>query len=98
MSGGSPSQLAPPCCVYILPCADNSLYVGSTTDLAARETAHHDGRGAKYAAGRRPVRVVCPESHEARCTAQKRDYQLKHWTPCEEGSACAGNLALLKRL
>jgi putative endonuclease len=87
MSGGSAGRPANPSCVYILRCADNSLYVGSNTDVAARETAHHDGRGAKYAAGRRPVRVVCSESHEPRSTAQKRAYQLKHRTPWEEGSA-----------
>ena len=88
MSGGSPGQPAPPSCVYILRCADNSLYVGSNTGVAARETAHDDGRGAKCASGRRPVRVVCSESHESRSTAKKRKYQLKHWTSCAEGSAC----------
>ncbi len=84
--------------VYILRCADNSLYVGWTTDVAARETAHNDGRGAKYTSGRRPVSVVYSEPHESRSKAQKREYQLKRWTRAKKDALIAGNLELLKRL
>jgi putative endonuclease len=66
--------------VYILRCADGTLYTGSTTDLVARERAHNEGRGAKYTAGRGPVRVVYSEAHESRSAAQKREAELKRWT------------------
>jgi putative endonuclease len=39
--------------VYLLRCADDTLYTGSTNDLVARETKHNAGRGAKYTAARR---------------------------------------------
>jgi putative endonuclease len=66
--------------VYILSCADGTLYVGSTSDLARRERMHNEGRGAKYTAGRGPVRVVHSEVHESRSAAQKREAELKRWT------------------
>jgi len=44
--------------VYILECADNTLYTGITTDLARRIDQHQSGKGAKYTKGRDPVKVV----------------------------------------
>lgn len=64
---------------YILRCADGTLYTGSTSDLAARVRAHNEGRGAKYTAGRGPVRVVYAEEHESRSAALKREAELKGW-------------------
>ena len=66
--------------VYILRCADGSLYTGSTTDVSSRVRVHNAGRGARYTAGRVPVQVVYSEPHESRSAAQKREYQIKHWT------------------
>lgn len=65
--------------VYILRCADGTLYTGSTMDIAARERAHNEGRGAKYTAGRGPVRVVYSEVHESRSAALKREAAIKRW-------------------
>ncbi len=44
--------------VYLLECADGSLYTGWTDDLAARIKAHGAGRASKYTRSRRPVRLV----------------------------------------
>ncbi len=63
--------------VYFVRCADGTLYAGVTTDLAARERAHNAGRGARYTAGRRPVRLVYCESCASRSAALKREYRLK---------------------
>jgi putative endonuclease len=63
--------------VYILRCADGTLYTGCTNDVEARERAHNAGRGAKYTAGRRPVTVVYSEACESRSDAQKREFRLK---------------------
>ena len=68
-----------PCFVYILRCADGTLYTGWTTDVAARERAHNRGRGAKYTASRRPVRVIYEEPFETRSAAQKREAEIKRW-------------------
>jgi putative endonuclease len=66
--------------VYLLRCADNSLYVGETANLQSRENDHNDGRGGSYTAKRRPVRVVYAEKHRSKQEAMKRERQLKRWT------------------
>jgi len=76
--------------VYILRCADGTLYTGSTTDVVARERAHNRGCGAKYTAGRGPVRVVYFEAHESRSAAQKREAQLKRWTRKQKDALIKG--------
>ena len=63
--------------VYILRCADGSLYTGYARDPRARMRLHNTGRGAKYTAGRRPVRLVYTESHDTLSAALKREYQIK---------------------
>ena len=65
---------------YILRCADNSLYIGHTLDLASREQTHNDGKGAKYTAERRPVTIVYAEEHESVEHAIAREHQLKRWS------------------
>ena len=45
-------------CVYILSCADDSLYTGMTNDLARRLAEHRAGRGARWTQRRLPVEVV----------------------------------------
>ncbi|WP_434512640.1 GIY-YIG nuclease family protein [Desulfitobacterium sp. AusDCA] len=46
------------CWVYILRCADQTLYSGATTDLTRRIQAHNDGKGAKYTRSRTPVQLM----------------------------------------
>jgi putative endonuclease len=64
--------------VYILSCADGTLYTGITTDMARRLTEHNaSDKGAKYTKARRPVNVIYTESSESRSLAQKREYALR---------------------
>lgn len=63
--------------VYILKCADDTLYTGWTTDLDHRLTAHNAGRGAKYTKTRSPVSLVYSEAHESRSAAMKREAAIK---------------------
>lgn len=63
--------------VYILRCADGSLYTGVTNDLAARIRTHNDGKGAKYTRGRLPVVLVYSESAADRGAAQRRERAIK---------------------
>jgi len=63
--------------VYILHCADNTLYTGWTTDLDARFDAHSKGQGAKYTRGRGPLKLVYHETHPDKSTAMQREYAIK---------------------
>ncbi|SET70219.1 putative endonuclease [Natronincola peptidivorans] len=64
---------------YILLCADNTFYIGWTTDLDNRLEAHNDGKGAKYTRGRTPVKLVYWEEHKNRSEAQKREVALRRF-------------------
>ena len=63
--------------VYIVRCADGTLYTGYARDPKARVKVHNSGRGARYTAGRRPVRLVYAESYESVGDALRREYALK---------------------
>lgn len=66
--------------VYILRCADGTLYTGSTDDVARRFAVHNSGKGAKYTRGRTPVEVVYTEEYESCSAALKREYAIKQLT------------------
>jgi putative endonuclease len=66
--------------VYILRCADGTLYTGCAKNPRARETLHNAGRGARYTASRRPVSLVYVEECESLGTALSREHQLKRLT------------------
>lgn len=66
--------------VYIVRCADGSLYTGYALDPVARAAAHNAGRGAKYTAGRRPVELVYTESFALHGDALRRERELKGWS------------------
>lgn len=61
-------------CVYMLLCADKTLYTGVTNDMEKRLLAHNGGKtGAKYTAARRPVSLVYQEKGLGRGEALKRE-------------------------
>lgn len=84
--------------VYILHCADDSLYIGETDDVAGRVARHNDGRGCAFTARRRPVTLVYAEEYATRDAAGQRERQLKRWTRAKKEALVAGDRALLKRL
>lgn len=63
--------------VYVLRCADGSLYTGWTNDLERRLTAHNEGRGSKYTRSRRPVELAYFEPCETKQQAMSRECQIK---------------------
>jgi putative endonuclease len=63
--------------VYILRCADDSLYTGITTDLDRRARQHNAGSAARYTRCRRPTRIVYHETHANRSLALKREAAIK---------------------
>ncbi len=66
--------------VYILECADTTLYVGCTNNLAKRLKEHGDSkRGAHYTKIRRPVVLKYSETFSDLKTARRREAEIKGW-------------------
>lgn len=63
--------------VYILQCADNTLYTGIATDVAARLATHNAGKGAKYTRGRLPATLLYQECADTRSAALQREHAIK---------------------
>jgi len=66
-----------PWSVYILRCADGTLYTGIAVDLEKRLDAHRRGVAAKYTRSRLPVTLAYEERQPDRSSAQKREAALK---------------------
>lgn len=73
-----------PWTVYLLRCADGSLYTGIARDLAARVRQHNGSRGAAYTRSRRPVSVVYQEGAASRSAALRREYAIKQLSRAEK--------------
>ena len=71
-------------CVYLLRCADGTLYTGITNDLPRRLAAHARGRGARYTRGRGPLVLVHSEPARTRSAALRREHQLKALRRCDK--------------
>ncbi len=77
--------------VYILRCADGTLYVGITNDLKKRLHQHnHAKQGARYTKTRRPVILVYSECKRTRGNALRREYEIKSWPRAKKLSLVAG--------
>lgn len=78
--------------VYMLRCADGSLYTGITTDLA-RRLAEHNGDertpGARYTRSRRPVTLAWSETAANRSDAAKREAAIKRLDRARKLALCA---------
>jgi len=75
--------------VYLLRCADGSLYCGCTNDLERRLGAHGRGR-VKYTRGRLPVEVAYSERARGRSAALKREAAIKRLTRAEKLALLGG--------
>ncbi len=70
--------------VYILRCADGSLYTGISTDVAERVEKHNAGKGAAYTRSRRPVTLVWSRPSKNESAARKREANIKSWSKREK--------------
>lgn len=83
--------------VYIVRCADGSLYAGIATDVARRVEEHNSDNllAANYTRARRPVALAYQEPAVTRSAAGKREYQIKKMSRKEKEalilSAAAGS-------
>ena len=91
--------------LYIVACADGSLYTGIATDVA-RRVAEHNGlgprgepsggksKGARYTSARRPVRLVYEAAFETRSDASREEFRIKQLTRSEKQELIEGTLRL----
>ncbi len=66
--------------VYILECADGSLYTGIATDVVRRFTEHARGAGSRYVFAHVPRKIVYHEKQPSRSHALKREAEIKRWS------------------
>jgi putative endonuclease len=84
--------------IYVLRCADGSLYTGIARDLEARLAAHNRGAGARYTRGRGPVEVVWKRGRQAPRAARQLEYAIKALPRRDKERLIAGDEALWRRL
>ena len=78
--------------VYLVQCADSSLYAGVTTDLA-RRIQQHNGQlagGARYTRARRPVALVWSKACDSRSDAQQREQAVRRLSREQKLALIAG--------
>ncbi len=63
--------------VYILECADTSLYTGITTDIDRRLAEHKSGKASHYTAAHGAVKIVYVEKTKDRACALRREVEIK---------------------
>ncbi len=66
--------------VYIVQCADDTLYTGVTNHLDQRLENHNSGKGAKYTRVRLPVKLVYAEVCKNRSAASQREWAIKQFS------------------
>ena len=69
---------------YLARCSDKSLYSGTTVNLKAREQRHNSGRGARYTARKRPIKIVYHEEFETLSKARRREAEVKRWLKADK--------------
>ena len=77
--------------VYILECADKTLYTGITTDIKRRVVQHNNGVGAKYTRARLPVNSVFSFEVADRSEASKIECKIKKMSKKQKLALIAGN-------
>ncbi len=70
--------------LYLIECLDGSIYTGITTDVAARYTAHANGKGARYTRMHPPARLLACVEHPDQSSALKAEYRVKQLTAAEK--------------
>jgi putative endonuclease len=76
--------------VYLLRCADGTLYCGWTVDLEQRLAAHNAGRASRYTRSRLPVELAWSQAQRDRTAARREEARIK-------GLTRARKLALIGR-
>jgi len=79
--------------VYLLECADHSLYCGVTIDLEARLQQHNQGTASRYTRSRRPVTLAAVRDNLGKSAAFKLEYRIKQLPAGQKLAALKQSLA-----
>ena len=81
--------------LYIVRCADNSLYTGIAADVGKRLAEHESGpRGAKYLRGRQPLKLEYTQEVGDRAVASRLEYRVKQLSRTQKEALIAGSESL----
>jgi putative endonuclease len=86
------------CYTYILKCADDTYYTGSTKDIQRRFNEHQSGEGANHTKNRLPVEIVYIETFDRIDYAFNREKQIQRWSRKKNEALMEGELNQLKEL
>lgn len=75
--------------MYVLECADGSLYTGYAVDVRARLAVHNAGKGAKYTRARLPVSLLAYAEFPTKHDAMHAEYAFKQLTRDEKDALLA---------
>jgi putative endonuclease len=84
--------------LYLVRCADGSLYTGIATDVERRFAEHQAGRGAKYLRGRGPLQLVYRQPAGDRGQALRLELAIKRLSKQEKEALVRGSRAPLPSL
>ena len=84
--------------VYILRCANQSYYVGHTSNPEARFLRHRNSEGAQHTATYPPESILYQEQFDSEAEAIRRENQLKRWTRAKKEALITGNTERLRSL
>jgi putative endonuclease len=74
--------------VYLIECADASIYTGIAIDVAARYRAHANGKGARYTRAHPPRQLLAAFAYPDRSAASKAEYRIKQMSAQEKRALC----------
>ncbi|WP_027078655.1 GIY-YIG nuclease family protein [Maribacter antarcticus] len=83
---------------YLLKCADDSYYTGSTKDLERRLEQHQNGEAANHTSSRLPVALVYFEKFEKIDQAFYREKQIQKWSRAKKEALINNKAELLNEL
>lgn len=84
--------------LYIIECADKSLYAGISTDVSRRLKEHNSKKGGNYTQIRTPVKLVYQEPQLSHSSALKREAQIKRWAKRKKLALIKVDLTELSKL
>jgi putative endonuclease len=84
--------------LYLIECADGSIYTGITTDVQARFAKHASGDGARYTRSRKPVALLASFELADRSSALRAEYWVKRLTPAQKRALASGRRTLASAL
>jgi putative endonuclease len=76
--------------LYLIECADGSVYTGIAVDVQARFEKHLSGTGARYTRSRKPLQVLASFEMADRSSASRAEYWVKRLPPGEKRALAAG--------